>query len=156
MAYPTDVPVRKLILDDVVSTIAAVTAGATFRSTIEKVRVIGRNVFEQVDYPCVLIAPPSQTMNDRVHPLITAKLTMQCSGAVEDGDDDEAMSAAYDLIEDIKLALTADITRGGHALDTHITSDEPYVPDVSTPIFGIDFTVEVDYRHRYSDPSVAM
>jgi len=156
MAYPTDAPVRKLILDDVVSTLEAVTAGGTYRSSIEKVRIIGRNVLEQVDYPCVLIAPPAQTMSDRVHPLITAKLTIQCSGAVEDGDDDEAMAAAYDLIEDIKLALTSDITRGGYALDTHIISDEPYVPDVSTPIFGIDFVVEVDYRHRYSDPSVAM
>jgi hypothetical protein len=155
MTYPVDDPVRTLIAANVFDTLESINGVGSYRTKVRKVEWLGPNVFEIPAYPAILIAPGSVRYTDNVYPLIAGSMTLVCSCAVENAKVDSGLAAAYDLVEDIKLALDVDIQRGGYAIDTHVRSDEPYVPDVTTPLYGVDVTVEVDFRHRRSDPAEA-
>lgn len=156
MTYPTDDPIRKGVADNVKTALGLPLGIAPYRTDIRLVEWLGPNVFAIPVYPCILIAPGTVTYTDEVYPLITGKLSFWLSCAIENAKVDEGLDAIYDLVEDVKLALDVDITRGGNAIDTHVRSDQPYIPEVTTPLYGVDILVEVDYRHRRSDPAEAL
>ncbi len=158
MAYPSDGsdPIRKDIIGDVKTALEAIASGATYRTDVAKVEILGRSFTEMRDFPSIVIAPPTIEYDDSRYPMTMCRMLFSMTLAVRDRDTTEAFNAVYDFVEDVKLALQADVTRGGDAVDTHVIADEPFIPDVTAPILGCDVSVSIDYRHRRSDPAAAL
>jgi hypothetical protein len=62
----------------------------------------------------------------------------------------------HKLLADARVALTADVTRGGKAVTTQILSDQIYdVSKTADPICSAIVEVRVLYRTLYEDPTTA-
>ena len=58
------------------------------------------------------------------------------------------------FLADVRAALTSDVTRGGYARDTKITSTDTYQTEDGSAICAADATVTIRYAHQYDDPTV--
>ncbi len=59
------------------------------------------------------------------------------------------------LLGDVEKALMADITRGGHAINTKILRNYPFQAVQGQPSIGISIEIEITYQHQLTDPAVA-
>lgn len=154
MTYPTDPPIRKLILDNVRTTLAAIEPGGGFRTTVKRAEHIGLNALDLVTYPFIAIGPPSFSYEDSQYRKMAVEMTITLLLVVRTST--EAVETMHDFLEDVSLALRADVTRGGYAIDTHIRRDTPAVPVVSEPVFSTEVEVAISYRYLATDPSTPL
>ena len=141
--------VRTLILDNIVTTIAAIAKGASYSRTV---RTCKRNVQTMPDVPqwdAVWI----ERTNDAVEPrcgVMVCTMTVLLAGMVHAfGAVGEAVDA---LRADIEKALSVDVTRSGNAIDTRVVSSEEAVYETEEPLGGLTVKLEVTYRYRAGDP----
>lgn len=154
MSYPTDPPIRKLILDNVKTTLEGINGAGSYRSTVQKVAHIGLNALDIQTYPFVAIGPPSFRFDDGQYSKISVELTLTLLLVIRTATN--ATDTLHDLLEDVGLALRADVTRGGYAVDTHLRGDNQFVPEISEPIYGTEVEVAITYRHLNTDPAAAL
>ena len=76
-----------------------------------------------------------------------------CEVVVIDSDDSASTidTRLNQIAADIEKALTADVTRGGYAIETSITGTQRFEADDAGP-GGIAIEFFVDYRTVYNDP----
>ena len=155
MAWPSGDTIRKLVVDDVKTTLEAITGSPTYKTTVELVEIAGKNALTLNVFPAAIISPPAiQTRGDRLD-IIQATLDLTVTLAVRSYED-TIPDALYEFVEDVRVALLSDVTRGGVAMDTQVTADAPFALGPSDPIFGADLSVEVLYRQLRTDPATAI
>jgi len=152
MPYPGSTTVRELILANIDTVLAGISAGypATYKTAPNTVRRWTGNVFEVPTYPCIIVVPQGETHNDGRCHLVehTMDLLIVC------GVYDSAWKTSLqDLISDVRKALTTDWTRGGNALTTQILSDQIFEADPTNPLAEAQVSVRVLYRTLYTDPT---
>lgn len=152
MPYPGSTTVRELILANIDTVLASISAGypATYKTAPNTVRRWTGNVFEVPTYPCIIVVPQGETHNDGRCHLVehTMDLLIVC------GVYDSAWKTSLqDLISDVRKALTTDWTRGGNALTTQILSDQIFEADPTNPLAEAQVSVRVLYRTLYTDPT---
>ena len=152
MPYPGSTTVRELILANIDTVLAGISAGypATYKTSPNTVRRWSGNVFEVPTYPCIIVVPQGETHNDGRCHLVehTMDLLIVC------GVYDSAWKTSLqDLISDVRKALTTDWTRGGNALTTQILSDQIFEADPTNPLAEAQVSVRVLYRTLYTDPT---
>lgn len=151
MVYPTGTPVQETILDHVKTTLAAIASPTYHTTVIEVTRLRGDNLFEMPQRPCVVISVPDVEDTDTTLAMIAKEMRFTCRCALDDRTD--AQEAVGWFIQDIRHALTRDITRGGVAVDTHVTGSIPFQSDQLSSICGADVLVHIQFRHLYDDPN---
>jgi hypothetical protein len=156
VAYPTDDPARATIMGNIVTALQGIAGAPTYRTTVHSsnVKVLGANALQLPSFPALIVEVERQTTTDNVFPMILQRMQFDVLAAVESRTD--ALKKVRDLIEDVRIALLTDVSRGGLAVDTHVTADEPFVPEVSQPLYAARITVDVQYRHQRLDPSAVL
>lgn len=153
MAYPTGTPVRESIMDDIVTTLQAIATPSYHHDVAAVHRLQGDGTLDLYELPAVIVAPPLLSWSDDTNSIQRGEMRVTCRVALDDRIDHQ-QSLSW-LMEDVKVALTADVTRGGFARDTNVLTDEPFMSDPSSGIAGGDFQVLVKFAHEYADPNTA-
>jgi hypothetical protein len=144
---------RTSIIANIVSTIAAITHGATYSRTVRTCSRNVRNIAEIPLYDAVWVERTNEVKSSLAYNVTTCTLTVTLGAVVQDY---KHLGEAVDAIAaDIDKALAVDITRGGKALDTRVVRVEEYVLETQEPLAGVLLDVEVTYRHRDGDPYTA-
>jgi hypothetical protein len=159
MAWPSGTSVRSSILSNLVTTLQGITGSPTYKTTVQRVTLAGIDPSAITVDPAILVVPARVAASDDRLELIMGTMTTTLVLALRDQTTAEAGGAnvptpVYDFIEDVRLALLTDVTRGGFARDTHVLSDDPFPLDVSDPLWGAELSISIDYAHSRSDPTL--
>ncbi len=150
-------PIQTYVVDNVVSTLKGITTGAGFANNLDKneqVTAFGESAPAVSKFPAVLVHVLEDTGD---HQAIagfvehTMSLALQC--IVRDGSRTTARATAQAMVADIQVALMADHTRGGYAIDSRVIGDAVDFDLTSLPHVYFTVVVEVDYRHGIKDPT---
>lgn len=145
---------KTLILDNIISTVGAIAAGATYERTVKTASRNVRNIAEHPAYDVVYI----DFVTEEKEPLLNAAtdcfMTVSLACFVHDSSD--LAKATDDIAADVERALAVDITRGGYAVDTRVTSVEAAVINAEYPYGACLLQVAVHYRHAEGNPYSAV
>lgn len=147
-------PISTQIIDNVVSTIGAIEAGATYNRTV-------RNCTRRVYYPSEI----SQYDTVFVYDMGTAKnylasetdrkmlsITLNCW--VQDGDN--PAQAIDHLAADVEKALMVDCHRGNLAIDTYIKNIRKVITQDLEGEATCEIDIDIEFRHQHGDPYTAI
>jgi hypothetical protein len=144
--------VRKLIRDNIVTTVTGLST-------------TGTNVFKSRVYPLSAGSLPALTVYTRseevtqstisiprtIERTLTVSIDSYVQGLTNYEDSLDAIAV------EVENAITADVTRGGYAKDTRITSFEAdFSGDPDQPVASSTITIEVDYVTIEDDPEVSV
>jgi len=142
------VPVSNTIIDNVVSTIAAITAGATYERTVkvcERLTFLPSGITQ---YDAVFVYDGGFTKDYlSTQTRVVMNLLLDCWVM-----DDDPATAIDQLAADIEKALSVDLSRGNNAIDTKITAGRKYVNEDMKPEANCELDVQITYRHQEGDP----
>lgn len=149
--------IREYILQNIKSTLEQVTEANGYNNTIASVQrfMQNGNTFESI--PCVVIAEAPETKRPEPNPNFTCLLTVDILiyTRQEESDTTATGTILNSLLADVEKALMVDVTRGGYAHDTNITSNEPFDTVPGQPDAGIILSIEIEYQHKQTDPTIA-
>lgn len=154
---PSGTPVKEAILQDLETTLAAISAGADYYTSVATVTRVNTVAIDLPEFPAIVLTPlgteydpPGQatTLAIAGHYRIRATLVVRTrTDAVEDLEN---------FIRDCHKAMLVDTTRGGLAIDTRLVSDEVYYPtDIEEPVALAELTIMVIYRTQRTDLNTA-
>ena len=150
MAWPSGTTVREQVLDNILSTCLSISAPGS-KTTVNFAGFVGNDVFMVPGYPAVLLASPSVSYDDSIHGIISCKMRVAVVLVLDTSTN--TLDSISDFVEDFRMALLADHTRGGVAVDTHISQDDTAPTSVPEPYIVADVVLDVTYRHLRADPT---
>lgn len=147
---------RKRILDNIVSTVAAITTGGGYNSSVGECKRGFKhfNAVPEDKFPAAYLAGADEKRVNSAQRTFTsdieASLVLYVKGA--DAGDPEALEQALDnFIEDVTKALMVDVTRGGYAVTTELgdidTDKGAFIPYASA-----EMIVRCQYRAGVTAP----
>lgn len=149
---PSLLPIGERIVQHVQATLEAI-APPTYATTLTgRVRRWDGNPFEVTNGPAVAIVEGPERQDDQVGKIIRHELPIQLEIGVFGQDWSLQL---HKLLADLRVALTADWTRGGLALDTKIESAEVLDSFPSGPMAVAHMDLLIRYRTLYHDPTTA-
>jgi len=150
--------VRESIIQNIKTTLEAITIANGYNATIAKVVQWNPNGIGHGTMPMIIIAAgPEPNSENEGYDLQTCRMTvfLDLWIAVDEDATEAADTTLNKHLGDIKKALMTDLTRGGYAVTTHITDVEPFDVVEGQPYAGLIITAEVHYRHAISNPETA-
>ena len=147
--------IRELILENLVSALGGITAGAVYNYTIANVQRWESKGNDYKDVPCIVVNSGPESKDDGPDPQIICKFTVFIEATHRQDDDatESSDTVMSKLLSDIEKAITADITRGGYAENTKILGNIPFETIEGQPAFGIIVNLEIVFKHKNSDPT---
>lgn len=147
---------RKRIIDNVVSTIAAITTGGGYNFSIGQCQRGFKhyNAVPEDLFPSVYAAGADEDRKNSAQRTFTSSLMISVVGYVKTTDAANTAALEQDidnLIEDITKALMVDVTRGGYAVTTElgeINTDK----GAFTPYASVEIIVHCEYRAAVTAP----
>lgn len=146
--------VKEAIMKNIKTTLEAIQAGETYNNTIKSVQRWQQKGNSLVLVPCIVINAGPEDRTDDPNPLTSCDFTVYIDVWTRD-ESDSTDSILNSLFGDIIKALTADITRGGNAVETHILSVVPFETIEGQPYAGIIVETLIKYRHEQTDPETS-
>lgn len=149
-------PVEERILGNIKATLLGINGAPTYNHTIKEVVEFEAWDDDLLLTPaCMVLAESTQEEDSEFSDRQVVTLEFRIVAVLSKWTQASARQATSQLAADIKLALLADIKRGGFARDTHITRTERFHYDVETgPRAGIVLYGNVQFRHLRNDPYV--
>lgn len=158
--------VEVMIVDDVITALEGITAAdSAFNTTpVRVMRMLG-SVLEVPERPLILVTPmvsarshncPNGLRRIDLGLTITCVLDVFSQAGALGRDFQETEKAIRQFAADIEKAVTADITRGGRAIDTTIISVDIYEIHEAMPVAAAEVTINIPFRHRTQDPTTAL
>ncbi|MCH9836015.1 hypothetical protein K0U83_10155 [bacterium] len=154
---PSGIPVKRAVFENLETTLAAITAGSDYYTSVARVTRIDSVPIELTEYPAIILTPSSTdydppgdatTLAIAGHYRIDATLVIRTRTS--------AVDELENFIRDVHKAILVDITRGGIAIDTRLTSDRVFYPtDIEEPVAIAELSIEIIYRTRRTDLNVA-
>jgi hypothetical protein len=154
---PSGIPVKRAVFENLETTLAAITAGSDYYTSVARVTRIDSVPIELTEYPAIILTPSSTdydppgdatTLAIAGHYRIDATLVIRTRTS--------AVDELENFIRDVHKAILVDITRGGIAIDTRLTSDRVFYPtDIEEPVALAELSIEIIYRTRRTDLNVA-
>jgi len=152
---------RKRVLDNIKTTLAAITAGATYTLTAGEV-ARGYKHFGAAPEDkliagkfCAYIAGADEERKNAAQRTFSSELLVTIAGYVKINDapeSNEALEHALDnMIEDFTKALMVDVTRGGYAVTTEIGKIDTD-QGAFAPFAQVEMIVKVEYRAAVTAP----
>lgn len=147
---------RKRILDNIVSTVAAITTGGGYNYSVGECQRGFKhfNAVPEDKFPAGYVAGADEKRRNSAQRTFTsemeASLVLYVKGT--DAGDTAALEQALDnLIEDVTKALMVDVTRGGYAVTTEI-GDIDTDKGAFTPYASAEMVVRCEYRAAVTAP----
>jgi hypothetical protein len=154
---PSGIPVKRAVFENLETTLAAITAGSDYYTSVARVTRIDSVPIELTEYPAIILTPSSTdydppgdatTLAIAGHYRIDATLVIRTRTS--------AVDELENFIRDVHKAILVDVTRGGIAIDTRLTSDRVFYPtDIEEPVAIAELSIEIIYRTRRTDLNVA-
>jgi len=154
---PSGIQVKRAVFENLETTLAAITAGSDYYTSVARVTRIDSVPIELTEYPAIILTPSSTdydppgdatTLAIAGHYRIDATLVIRTRTS--------AVDELENFIRDVHKAILVDITRGGIAIDTRLTSDRVFYPtDIEEPVAIAELSIEIIYRTRRTDLNVA-
>lgn len=154
---PSGTPVKEAVLANLETTLAGITAGSDYYTSVARVNRIDTVPIELTEYPAIILVPSgasydppgdATTLAIAVHYRVEATLVIRART--------DAVEKLENFIRDVHKALLVDITRGGLAIDTRLTEDRVYYPtDIEEPVAIAELSIEIHFRTRRTDLNVA-
>src|SRR5690349_12985896 len=157
---PADETVENRIVANVLTTLAAIVAGATFYTTVERVHEMRGNPFICKELPCAIVqhmgCPEKYGAIDQVE----CNLQLAIALVMKKDDSGEWARNIRRFADDAKRALRADYGRGtfagnANAFDTYIEGTEVANENDGFPVALAQINVRIQFRHHIDDPTVA-
>jgi len=151
--------VREKILQNLKTTLEGITVanGYNFDFAPETVQRWSMHGNSLVNLPAVIISCGDEGEQSVPYPFEECALSVYLD-CFYVNDEDEAISTDTYLNRlqgDIKKAILADHTRGGHAVDTNVLGTTPFETTEGQHYAGIIIEVEIKYQHQRLDPTVS-
>ena len=152
--------VREKIFADLVTTLSGISTANGYDNNIASVQRWDMNGNNKVGVPAIIVnSGPEKNDDGKAYDLTHCLLTVFLELWVRQN---EAESAAMptdkllnSLLGDIKKSLAEDVTRGGNAFDTEVTDVETFETVEGQQHAGLVVTIEIEYRHKQTDPKTA-
>lgn len=148
-------PISELIAENIVTTVAAITAGANYTNTIAGVDRPNPGLGQAAaDRRCLLVQGNPVPVEQRPQMFVEWQHPFQIVAYVTESEDSNtAIDTRLNTIRaDIERALMAEQTRGGYAIRTVI--EQPEFGDISTTAREgtVSVNFSVFYRTRWNNP----
>jgi hypothetical protein len=149
--------IRELILKNLQTTLAAITAGEVYANTIASVQRWSQRGQTFSAMPTIIINAGPEEKKPEPNPLATCTFNVYIDIWTnhEESDTRSSDEILNSLLGDVEKALIADITRGGYAIDTNINRNYPFQAIEGMPSIGISIEIEIIYQHQQNDPAIA-
>jgi hypothetical protein len=149
--------IRENIMLNLKSTLEAITKAHGYANTIASVQRWNQRGAIFSNFPTIIINAGPEDKKPEPHPLATCSFKIYIDIWTNQPEDETLSSDEIlnSLLGDVEKALAADITRGGHAIDTNITGNLPFETVQGQPQIGISIEIEVIYQHQLTDPAVS-
>ena len=150
---PSGEPVKEDILQNLKTTIEGIAAGGDYYTDVREVSLLEAEPTMVSQYPCAIISPlgteydhpGTATMNT-----ITGHYRVRATLLVRTRTN--AALSIERFVRDVQKSILIDITRGGNAIDTYMTSDDVFYPtELDEPVAGADCVILVHYRTLRTD-----
>lgn len=145
---PSGTPIKLLILDDLLTTLAGINGGTAYYTTVAVATRVDTMPIDMGMYPAIILVPegtnydpPGQvtTLAIKGHMRVEATLIVRTRS--------DAVVDLENFIRDVHKAILIDPTRGDLAIDTKLNSDEVFYPtDNEEPVAVAKLSIEIIYR----------
>lgn len=146
--------VRENIFANLKTSLEAITTGNGFDNTIQEVRRYDINDETVGPFPMIVINPGREASVDNAYPLTSCRIEVELElwHRINPDETNPTDKILNSILGDIKKKLKQDVTRGGNAVDTHITGVEPFEDLRGQSEVGLFIDVVITYRHDQTDP----
>lgn len=150
---PANPPIREQILSNLVTSLSLIqTPGYTVN--IAKVRRWNGDTLDINEFPSIIVAPTGENHDDSRLSLISSVMSVSLYLVLRSSNWQTEINK---FLADMRVAITADVTRGGYAVTTRILSDQVYdVSRTTDPVASASVDLEILYRTLYEDPTTAI
>lgn len=158
---PANDTVHDRIMANVVSTLAAITAGPTYYTTVARVYEMTGNPLKQPQMPCAMVH--HMGTDERYGAIDQVEVNLRLAIGLCMTHDDSTGNWQRDVrrfAEDVKAALRTDYGRGtfggiANAFDTYIEGTEVANEADGFPVALAQVNVRIQFRHSLYDPTSA-
>lgn len=145
--------IRKQIITNLKTALEGISTPG-YNNTIRHVYLYNTSIDKVKELPSIVIAGNMETKQFGPTDYYSCRLRVFLDAAIIEGDREEKHSAALDLLQDLEECVMQDYTRGGLATDTRIVNSFVVpIGDSENNKIGVRLVIEINYRHRVSDPS---
>jgi hypothetical protein len=151
--------VREKILENLKTTLEGITVANGYNfdftsGTIQRWSMHGNSL---VNLPAVVLSCGDESEQSAPYPLEECALSVYLDCFFVSDEDEATSTDTYlnRLQGDIKKAVLADHTRGGHAVDTNVLGTTPFETTEGQHYAGIIVEIEIKYRHQRLDPALS-
>jgi len=144
--------VRERILQNIEAALRTIVEGDVYNFTVRQVeRTRVTPLLENLEFPALFIFEMPERLTQGPNPLMTKELVIVIQAWIRSGDDDLSVQV-NGLLADLEVALLADKTRGGLAVDTLFSEHSIYL-DTPIDVLAATHTIfTVHYRTVEGDP----
>lgn len=153
------------IVDDVIEALEQIKRGnSQFNTDVSTIMRMLGNVMEVPQRPAIMVTPmasarshncPNGLRRIDLGLVITCVIDVFQSAGSIGRDFQDTEKVIREFAADVEKAVTADITRGGRAIDTTIVSVDIYEIHESMPVAAAEVTLNIPFRHLTQDPTTA-
>ena len=120
------VPSRKLIIDNLKTTLESISISGGYKSDVTKVEVLAKTWLQvsAVIRPWLGIVPQETAYEHLPAGRVRSIFHIDIIGHVSNGSYEEKRTRLADLLDDVWGAVNVDLTRGANAVNTMITTSE--------------------------------
>lgn len=147
---------RESIMDNFVTTIAAISTGGGYNFTVGECQLGLKSPTDAPGdlMPCVYVAGADEDRRNAAQRTYHSDLLVEIVGYVtlaDTSDKPQLERNLSKLIADLTKALMVDVTRGGYGVTTEITEIRTD-KGILTPFAAVSITVRVEYRAAVATP----
>lgn len=162
----SDQPARTIevrIVDDLVAALETIKTPAYYTNPVQVIRMLG-NVLEVPFRPVILVTPMSSARSHNcpnslrrvdLGLVVTCVMDVFAQEGALERDFKKTEEAIRHFAADVEKAATADIKRGGLAIDTTIVTVDIYELHEAMPVAAAEVTLNIPFRHLTHDPTTA-
>ncbi|MEI8350093.1 MAG: hypothetical protein WCI77_08055 [Candidatus Omnitrophota bacterium] len=146
--------VRENILANIKTVLTGITVAGGYANTIASVQRWNQSGNSFIDTPCLIINAGPEEKEHRPGFITSCKLSVLIDlWVIKPTDSDTYLNS---LLGDVEKALMTDYTRGGYAANTKLLGVLPFEAAEGQPYCGLIINVEIEYRHKSTDPTTAV
>lgn len=155
--------IENRVVDSLVAALEEIKTPAYYTNPIQVVRMLG-NILEVPERPVIFVTPmasarshncPNSLRRVDLGITVTCVLDVFSQEGSLGRDFAETERAIREFTADVEKAATADIKRGGLAIDTTILSVDIYELHEAMPVAAAEVTLSIPFRHLTHDPTKA-
>lgn len=151
--------IREKIIEDIKTTLETITIANSYQNDIQSVQRWKQSGNSLIQVPCIIVNAGPEEKEQRPGLMTSCKLSVMIDLWIRHDENDVPGSTdklLNSLLGDIEKALMADYQRSNNAVNTRILRNISFEAVEGQPYAGLIIEVEVEYRHKTTDPTQAV